>query len=76
MQAGRINGVAARWHLVTGEYPPDSGGVADYAEAAAGALADTGARLPMRPAHYNGLHTNSAQNGRWSRCEKLMNKPL
>jgi glycosyltransferase involved in cell wall biosynthesis len=33
------------WHLVTGEYPPDPGGVADYTEAVAEALADTGAEV-------------------------------
>jgi len=33
------------WHLVTGEYPPDLGGVADYTAAVAGALADTGAEV-------------------------------
>jgi glycosyltransferase involved in cell wall biosynthesis len=33
------------WHIVTGEYPPDLGGVADYTAAVAGALADTGAEV-------------------------------
>ena len=33
------------WHLVSGEYPPDLGGVADYTAAVAGALADTGAEV-------------------------------
>ena len=33
------------WHIVTGEYPPDSGGVADYTAAVAGALADTGVEV-------------------------------
>src|SRR4051794_12814993 len=31
------------WHLVTGEYPPAPGGVADYPEAVAAALAKPGA---------------------------------
>src|SRR4051812_28974391 len=33
------------WHVVTGEYPPDSGGVADYTEAVASALAEIGAEI-------------------------------
>ncbi len=33
------------WHLVTGEYPPDRGGVADYTAAVAAALAHTGAEV-------------------------------
>ncbi len=33
------------WHMVTGGYPPDLGGVADYTAAVAGALADTGAEV-------------------------------
>jgi glycosyltransferase involved in cell wall biosynthesis len=33
------------WHLVTGEYPPDLGGVADYTAAVAGALAEAGAEV-------------------------------
>ena len=33
------------WHLVTGEYPPDSGGVGAYTAAVAGALTDTGAEV-------------------------------
>jgi len=33
------------WHLVSGGYPPDLGGVADYSAAVAGALADTGAEV-------------------------------
>jgi hypothetical protein len=34
--------VIRTWHLVTGEYPPDPGGVADYTAAVAGALAAHG----------------------------------
>jgi hypothetical protein len=33
------------WHIVTGEFPPDSGGVADYTAAVAAALAETGAEV-------------------------------
>jgi len=33
------------WHLLTGEYPPQPGGVADYTRLVARALADTGARV-------------------------------
>jgi hypothetical protein len=35
--------VPRSWHFVTGEYPPDLGGVSDYTAAVAGALADSGA---------------------------------
>jgi glycosyltransferase involved in cell wall biosynthesis len=35
---------AAAWHLVTGEYPPRSGGVGEYTELLAQALAAEGAR--------------------------------
>ena len=31
-----------RWHLITGEYPPQSGGVSDYTASLACALADAG----------------------------------
>jgi len=40
-----ITSVRRAWHLVTGEYPPDPGGVADYTAAVAAALADTGAEV-------------------------------
>jgi glycosyltransferase involved in cell wall biosynthesis len=33
------------WHLVTGEYPPQHGGVADYTQQLARALADAGERV-------------------------------
>lgn len=35
------------WHVVTGEYPPDSGGVADYTATVAEALADAGDRVTV-----------------------------
>lgn len=38
-------GAAARWHLLTGEYPPQPGGVADYAALVAAGLAGTGAEV-------------------------------
>jgi glycosyltransferase involved in cell wall biosynthesis len=44
-QAHRPADRPAAWHIVTGEYPPDSGGVADYTAAVAGALADTGTEV-------------------------------
>ena len=40
-----VSPVRRTWHIITGEYPPDSGGVADYTAAVAGALADTGAEV-------------------------------
>lgn len=33
------------WHLLTGEYPPDGGGIADYTALLARALADAGRRV-------------------------------
>jgi glycosyltransferase involved in cell wall biosynthesis len=33
------------WHLVTGSYPPEPGGVADYTAAVARAMADSGAEV-------------------------------
>ena len=44
-QAHRSDDRPGIWHIVTGEYPPDLGGVADYTAAVAGALADTGAEV-------------------------------
>ena len=35
----------ATWHIVTGEYPPGLGGVADYTAAVADALAESGAEV-------------------------------
>jgi glycosyltransferase involved in cell wall biosynthesis len=34
--------VSGTWHLVTGEYPPDAGGVGDYTRVLARALAESG----------------------------------
>jgi glycosyltransferase involved in cell wall biosynthesis len=36
---------ADRWHLITGEYPPSPGGVADYTALLAAALAEGGAEV-------------------------------
>jgi len=44
-QADRPTRRPGIWHIVTGEYPPCSGGVADYTAAVAGALSDTGAEV-------------------------------
>ncbi len=44
-QAHRSADRPCTWHMVTGEYPPDSGGVADYTVAVADALAETGAEV-------------------------------
>lgn len=40
-----VTPVPHAWHVVTGEYPPDSGGVADYTAAVASALADSGVEV-------------------------------
>jgi hypothetical protein len=40
----RCDGVST-WHIVTGEYPPDVGGVADYTETVAHALHASGDRV-------------------------------
>lgn len=46
------------WHLITGEYPPQRGGVSDYTASVAGALAAAGRRVhvwapPLRSASGN-----------------------
>jgi glycosyltransferase involved in cell wall biosynthesis len=41
-QFASLSALPGRWHLVTGRYAPDRGGVADYSAAVAGALADHG----------------------------------
>ena len=33
------------WHVITGEYPPTGGGVADYTATVSLALADRGAEI-------------------------------
>jgi glycosyltransferase involved in cell wall biosynthesis len=45
---------AQTWHIVTGEYPPDPGGVADYTLAVAHALADSGDRVHVWTAGDSG----------------------
>jgi glycosyltransferase involved in cell wall biosynthesis len=35
------------WHLITGEYPPQPGGVSDYTRLVAGALAEVGERVTV-----------------------------
>ncbi|WP_435022607.1 glycosyltransferase family 4 protein (plasmid) [Tundrisphaera sp. TA3] len=47
---------AGRWHLITGEYPPAPGGVADYTAAVAAAMADRGAEVHVwTPGDADGL---------------------
>src|SRR5262249_44693742 len=43
----RGTSVAVNWHLITGEYPPQPGGVSDYTRLVAGALADAGKRVTV-----------------------------
>jgi glycosyltransferase involved in cell wall biosynthesis len=47
-------------HLITGEYPPASGGVADYTAAIAGGLADAGERVHV---WCGGLDGHAEENG-------------
>lgn len=54
----RCNDVRA-WHLITGEYPPDLGGVADYTAAVAAALADAGSRVHVWTAGTSGSETGA-----------------
>ena len=67
------------WHMITGEYPPDPGGVAGYTAAVAGALADAGAGvhvwasgdepspIPMTPPDKIGVHRIAGRFGPGSR---------
>ena len=50
-----MTGIATRWHLLTGEYPPDPGGVADYTATVATALAAAGTEVHVwAPGHAEG----------------------
>jgi glycosyltransferase involved in cell wall biosynthesis len=43
-----------RWHLITGEYPPQTGGVSDYTAVVAAALADAGCEVHVWAPPANG----------------------
>jgi glycosyltransferase involved in cell wall biosynthesis len=43
-----------RWHLITGEYPPQPGGVSDYTRLIARGLADAGDEVHVWAPHYPG----------------------
>jgi glycosyltransferase involved in cell wall biosynthesis len=66
---------ATRWHLITGEYPPESGGVADYSAQLAAGLASEGhevhvwcplLRAPRPPLAQVNVHEVPDQFGRKS----------
>src|SRR5215469_3888196 len=42
VRSGRRNDCLTEWHLITGEYPPQPGGVSDYSRWVASALAAAG----------------------------------
>ena len=50
----RRSDAASTWHIVSGEYPPDLGGVADYCATVAQALADAGDRVHVWTSGYEG----------------------
>ncbi len=41
----RLTNRTSRWHILTGGYPPEPGGVADYTASVAGAMVDGGAEV-------------------------------
>ncbi|HYR11612.1 MAG TPA: hypothetical protein VEQ60_27765 [Longimicrobium sp.] len=59
------------WHLLTGEYPPEGGGIADYTAVLARALADMGrqvhvwtpARVPPSQEHRTTVHVMDGFSG-------------
>ncbi len=63
-----------RWHLITGEYPPDAGGVADYTALLAGELARNGEEVHVwtsagpEATVLRGVTAHRAA-GRWSRAD-------
>jgi glycosyltransferase involved in cell wall biosynthesis len=64
-----------RWHIITGEYPPQPGGVADYTYLVAHDLAKTGAEVHVwtAPAERAGAEAGDVtvhrSAGRWSRAD-------
>ncbi|MDB5875947.1 MAG: hypothetical protein JWQ07_5389 [Ramlibacter sp.] len=61
------------WHLITGEYPPQSGGIADYTQLVAGGLAKAGAEVHVwapqvdgPPPEVEGVVVHRVAKG-WSR---------
>jgi glycosyltransferase involved in cell wall biosynthesis len=63
------------WHLITGEYPPETGGVGDYTARVAAGLARSGAEVhvwtspaPGDAASVPGV-TVHREGGRWSRSD-------
>jgi len=46
---------AIRWHLITGEYPPQSGGVSDYTALLARGLASAGATVEVWAPYAEGI---------------------
>ena len=64
------------WHLLTGEYPPQAGGVADYAAQVAGGLAASGSEVhvwtssPGDLAEVTQVHVHRIA-GRWSKSDLM-----
>lgn len=46
-----------RWHLITGEYPPQPGGISDYTGLLAGALADEGIEVHVWTSPSEGIES-------------------
>jgi hypothetical protein len=60
MAAASIRPSAWNWHLITGEYPPQPGGVADYTQQLARALADAGERVHVWAPGNMAIHIDDA----------------
>jgi len=70
-----VSRAGASWHLIVGEYPPQPGGVADYAHRVAGALAHEGAAVHVwcppadRPTPEQPGVTVHREAGSWSSAD-------